>query len=357
MAAASALTSALSAALGFSLVAVWGVHATPWPEGSDVTVKYEHLSKHLAHYNAIYIGSSEVYRSFVPKVIDESLAKQGHDVRSFNLGGPSMYSHETDYVLRRVLDLPGQDLDYVFVQPGDFDPRPRDVVELSNLLSNRSVFWHDLRQTWSVLRALAHEDDPDRDELELAKEHLKAFCYKMTSYGQGRRILEDLLGEEQEHPVTAERIAVGHGYEPLEALEPELADERRVLLTRNVGGYAEKIRSMVAANRAPLAPDAFCREEIAEQKRMLEEAGIQAIFVVPPSSNDMHWALRLGEEGAIPLVAINSPRHYPQLYTSDSHFDPNHLNREAAILFSSIFAHEVAPLLDESEPADAGADR
>jgi len=343
----AAVKGLVAAALGFALVATIGRYATPWPENFEVTVKLPWLEQHAGEFNALFLGSSEVYRSYVPRTIDERVGAHGIELRSFNLAAPSMFSFETDFVLRRALDVDGLELDWVFLQPGDWDPRPRSDEELDNMLSNRSVFWHDTRQLGHVLESLTRIDAPVSEKLDLALRHAHAWAWKLTSYGQGRRILKDLLGRAswEYQPIRPREVAADHGYQALEDSGHPALEARRRLLLDDVEGYREKIRSVQAANAAPLAADAYCRERLAEQIELVRAAGAEPIFVIPPSSIAQHHALRLAEEGAIRLIAFNDPERYPIFYTAAAHFDPNHLSREGAARFSRAFADELVEFL------------
>ena len=99
---ARAAVAALAAALGFGLIALAGLRLTPWPEDFPVTVKLPYLEEHAAEYNAVFIGSSEVFRSFVPNTIDEQLAQEGLDFNSFNLAAQGI----TDISMTRECTMP-----------------------------------------------------------------------------------------------------------------------------------------------------------------------------------------------------------------------------------------------------------
>ncbi len=341
----TAAVSTLCGALGFAVVAGFGLWATPWPEDFAVTLKMEHLAEHGDRYDALIVGSSNIYRSYDPAVIDAELAERGVPLRTFNLGGASMFSFETDYVLRRALALEKVRPEYVLIEPGDWDAEPKTPESLSNMLSNRSVFWHDPRQTWNVLRSIAKGDTSPWHKQYLARHHLHAFCYKVTSYGQGRRIWGSFTDASEDQPVTPEHVASGRGYQALEEMTGPVMQARRRLLTNDLPGYKRKILEMAEANAAPLPADANCRRELERQMAFIRSAGAEPVYVVPPAGIQAHHALRLGEEGAIPLIAFNDPNLYPTFYAPQARFDPNHLNRAATALFSKDFAAELARFL------------
>ena len=337
----------VSAALGFVLVATIGYRATPWPEDFDVTVKLPYLEQHAGEFDALYLGSSEVLRSFVPHTIDARLKKHGIDQRSFNLSGASMFSFESDYVLRKALAIEGLQLEHIYLQPGSFDPRPNTPSELANMLSDRSVFWHDSRQLLNVLTSLVSVDTPLPRKLNLARRHAHAWAWRLCSYGQGSRILRNLFGFElwDYQPISTHEVAKGSGYKPLEELRHPAMKARRHLLLDDLDGYQRKIDAIALANAAPLPPDAYCRLKLLEQSELIRASGAEPIYVIPPSSVGAHHALRMAEEGALRLIAFNNPARHRRLYSAEMHFDPNHLSRDGAELFSTLFAEELARVL------------
>lgn len=340
--------SAAAGVLGFVLVAIWGVQLTPLPEDFPVSVKLEYLEQHAEDFDAIFIGSSNVFRSFVPNVVDARLAELGTPLRTFNLGGPGMYSFESDYMLHRVLAIYASKrvpLRYIFIEPGNWEAESETEPALANMLSNRSVFFHDLKQTWNVLRSITRLDQPLQHRVDLALSHLGACIRKLSSYGQGQRMFESVLGLPQPQSITLRRVESGRGYQALEEIPGYVSRRRRALLLEDLPGFYEKIRIAVEQNVAALDLDAFCRVAIKAQQAAIRAAGVEVVYVLPPATLRMHHALRLRDEGVIRLIAFNDPEQFPLFYLPENHFDPNHLDRAAAVRFSQLFATELSRLL------------
>jgi hypothetical protein len=214
-----------------------------------------------------------------------------------------------------------------------------------NMLTNRGIFWHDVRETAAALRGILPLEDSFSEKADLAFQHLHAFCWKLCSYGQGPRILDRLLGVPQPQSITPERVAEGSGYQSLGELPYEKTIARRRLLTDDLEGYAVKIREMQQANAQPLAADADARVAIPEQRDFIRSKGAEPIYVMPPSGIERHEALRLAEEGVIRLMAYDDPDRYKEFYVPERRFDPNHLDRIGALRFSQLFGDDLAALL------------
>ena len=70
-------------------------------------------------YDLVFVGSSLVYRSIDPRIIDEELARAGFRVRSYNLGLPGMRPHEANALLRQVLATKPARLRWAVVEVAD----------------------------------------------------------------------------------------------------------------------------------------------------------------------------------------------------------------------------------------------
>ena len=130
-----------------SCVQVW----VPWPSERQLGARFEYLEQHPDAFDAIYFGTSNVYRSFVPAEFDAELARRGHRIRSFNLGVPGMTVFEMDHLIREVLALRSPRLRWVFFEYefGRLD-RPNRLLHPEHYYEDNQVFWHTPGRTWDV---------------------------------------------------------------------------------------------------------------------------------------------------------------------------------------------------------------
>jgi hypothetical protein len=341
----SPMASILAALIGFTGVLYFGAQWAPWPENFIVSVDVEHLEENGDQYDALYFGSSNVLRSFIPNVIDKHLDELGTPLRSFNVGGPGMLGYETDYVLRHVLGLEKTNPKYVIMEPDDWDPRPRGEGMGVNMLSTRGVYWHDWRQTLAALRGIVPLDMSPYEKAEIALNHLHAFCWNVSSYGEGLRILDNLRGTLRDQSVGRDRVAEGSGYQAIEELTAEKKATRRRTLTGALDQYAERVELINRDNSLPLSAQAESRIATPIQIGFIESKGAESLFVLPPSGIERSNALRLADDGVIRLLNYNDPVKYPEYYESANRFDPAHLNRATAVEFSRRFAEDFVQLL------------
>lgn len=199
---------------GFSAVAAGVRTLVPWPEEYGLRAKYEFFAEHRDEFDVVYVGSSRVFRAFDPLVFDAELAASGVEARSFNFGVGGMRGFEQDFVLRRLLELEPARLEWVLLEGGEWDP---EFDYSFNAFSWRSVFWHSPGETLAVLATLWKGGGPPLHRLELARQHLLLALHRFSSYGQGREVLKDLLGEtaadRRRRSLPHEVLARGRGFE------------------------------------------------------------------------------------------------------------------------------------------------
>ena len=134
---------------GIFLAALTGVHllldaCLPLPDLGKVSEKLAYFERHANEFDAVFIGSSRVYRQIAPALFDERVtAATGQPMHSFNLGAPSMFLPESLFVIDRVMARRPVRLRWMFIELDD--PRPR--VEEHAGLVQREVYWHGWCET------------------------------------------------------------------------------------------------------------------------------------------------------------------------------------------------------------------
>jgi len=333
------LSSALAAIAGFAVIALIGVRSTPGPEDFPITPKLAHLTEHIAEYDAVIIGRSHVFRSFVPQVIDAELARLGKPLRTFNLGGPGMSDTEIDHVLRTVLDMKGQHLSTIFIEVPDWA-----YALDENTFTDRAIAAHTVLQTTHVLRTLWLSDLPWLEFLQEVWTNLRMLGQHLTAFGQGKRILAAWRSEIESQPITPEAIVREYGYQALDDLDlPEITRRRKKFLA-NRAGYVERVKKIIEGNQEQVDLGAYNREALLSQIALMRAAGVEPVYIVPPSMDATPIAFALREAGLIPnLLAFNDPKALAGIYRFEKRFD-SHLTRAGAEEFSLIFARSYVRL-------------
>jgi len=327
--------------LGFVIFAAVGSTLTPWPGEFEVTPKVEFLREHPGDVNAIYIGKSHVFRSFVPELIDARMAEAGLDFRSFNLGGPGMSDLEIDHLLRTVLAIEGLQLDYVFIEVPDWV-----TFTDENLDTNRAVNWHTLLQTRRAVGAVFESTPSWVGRAKLAWPHIELLWLRATGYGQGKRIVGSLLGWPEQYPLTPESVERELGYQALEGIGTPEIEQRRAHFVYHRNKYPWNLMRITARNQAPHDLERYEFDALARQIGLIRAAGARPVYIVPPSTVATPHAYALQEQGHLPdLMAFNQPEKHPLIYRFDRRFD-GHLTSQGAEEFSDLFAQRLLALLD-----------
>lgn len=343
--------------------------AAPPGGGELLGSKLQHYLASAAEYDTVFLGSSHVYRAFVPAVFDAELAAGGVESRSFNLGVQSTHQLELEYLARLVLAAGRGHLARLFVEYQPFTPQ----LDLDNAFNSRTVHWHDALATELAL-ARTHAAaaatpggiplvvaEDEHSILGLAERclpswwridrvHLQHFAKRELLVARGPDIVEHVLGREGGGELRRNR-----GYLSLEE------DERRVDARAGTNPYQRRraafladldtyMSELTALEREPVffgdgewmdarllrVPDLTAYQRMAEAARA---CGVELVVVVMPASAcDRPTEERLARELGVRALCFNSPSEFPELYRPEQRFDSGHLNEAGARTFSRSLA-------------------
>lgn len=337
-----------AAMLALACLAFFGVaglqrNLISYPEHYEIGPKLEHLRVNPGAYDVIYLGSSAVFRHFVPEAFDTRLSELGHELRSFNLGSAALVGLEADRALRDLLAIEGLDVDYIVLDMTTFDSAPLGGGEAN---TDRRVHWHDFEGTWKVLRLTLEDKRMSwMGRTRSARSHLGSFCWHVANYGQGPRLVAGLMGSDSSE-ASAPWIVEDRGYLSLEDTDDPFVRARRKKLIENPSELTVAVAALRRARRQGPGGEAGGQWIYREQAEAIRAAGARPLYVIPASLKPTRplWALD-GREGFPPQLSYNDPLRYPKYFELRNHFDKNHLTRHAAKLFSRNFAEDFAVLL------------
>ncbi|MBK7876981.1 MAG: hypothetical protein IPJ77_14755 [Planctomycetes bacterium] len=376
MSVARALPLVLVAGLGFGATAAFVRRLVPWPEEYGLAAKLRWWDEHADEHDVVFVGSSRVFRAFDPRAFEAELATQGRELRAFNLGVGGVRPFEMDLILRAVLEREPKRLRWVLYEGGPMDPRfePLDDVE-----SSRMVFWHTPERTRDVLHSIAvwpiAESDarqwgekhpwiaPALDgaglfepawRADLARRHVQILAWNVASFGQGRAILGEVLGEEltanRRRMLSPEELDQGRGFVAFEDNADEKDAERHRLLVANPAGFAQRVEEVRAGNE--LLPDVATLNlpALAAQQALVRAAGAEMVYVVLPDRLPRPDRRALQRAGKLDdLFDFNQPDRWPQFFTVESRYDAGHLSGAGAREFSRALAREFAALAEAKD--------
>ena len=312
----------------------------PWPDEGALAERIAFFRAHAGEIDLVFVGSSNVARSFDPAVIDAELARRGFPLRTYNLGADNMQTVEAEFVLREVLAMHPARLRFAVIELYDFDPRR---MLHGNEFSDRAVYWHDGPALYAALQALWQGPGGRREKLRLGWTHLQHAAWRLGNVGQGERMLA--AWTRGATPVDT-AIANAGGFEAIDDREDEAAARvhRQWLGVR--ASYDALITEIDAENArfAPAAESAVA--PLRARTERLRAAGVTPIFVIPSMAKATPALYALAAAPDAPLIfGFNAPARYPDVFAPENRYDSIHVNRAGSVALSRRFADRLAEVL------------
>ncbi|MFO0945865.1 MAG: hypothetical protein U1D30_07965 [Planctomycetota bacterium] len=309
--------------------------------------KLDHFAAHKDDYDVLFFGSSQIYRDFVPKIFDREMATHGRNTHSFNFGIGGMRPHETNQLIRQILDMNPQNLKYAFVELGTWDP----TMPERNQFTTRVVAWHTPEETPSILRTLWRADMSLRSRWDHLYDHARHSLANYFRIGEGQRYLRfwtgarDSIRYDRDTPHAIEEEGfVGHEEAP--AGRGQLASRSAFL--KDPRQYERLVKVLVRDRFEEANLDHYNFQAVADQVQRFREHHVEPIYVVPPHVATFPEKRALLRQKIAPAIfAFNDPAQYPSLYDVQRRFDLEHLLAEGAEIFTRLLAEQFARYLDD----------
>ncbi len=313
----------------------------PWPESSGFRAKLEYFVEHKDEFDVLFFGSSRVLCGVAPREFDEELAEHGLEVRSFNLALGGMEAFETDYLLRRVLDLEPAALRWVVIEYTSWDPVGGwTAIESTNL---RRIAWHTSSGTRDAVEAILVARVPFTTKLTELGRQARFLGLWVSNVGQAFPALDHARGVSRlpprTNPLFGDDIPGLQGWHPMfNESYGRRAWSKRVknLLNAGVRSQGEKVDLRD-----------FPTGVLERQVERVRSRGMGLLYL-GLSFDESLRAQALLERGTLPeLFAYTSPLEHPELYRYEQRADVNHMNPDGARALSRVMAKDFARLLEE----------
>ncbi len=320
------------AALAFVLACA-GLNALlPFPEIYLVSSNLRFLKQHRDDFDTIFIGSSRFRHQISPAIFDRTMREAGLPTRTFNFGMNGMVPPEDSYVLECLLGAKPRRLKWVFIELEEL--QTQRVPEAEG--TRRWLYWHDLKRTSLVIRAL-HEGGGYWEARELLLLHGTLFVKNFTNIGRKIDLAKRMSRLWKEEPPSQKLGRDGDGYVPLSREMPEAeAAMYETELKNAVANSGSRLVSVSTEHAYRLA---------AEEVR---RAGAIPIFLITPLTMQIKLGFRPQSGIAGNVMSFNDARAYPQLYRKEMRFDGGHLNSVAAEEFTRLVAENFSRLRHEN---------
>ncbi len=329
--------------LGWLGIASLGGPLLPPPHLPVLSEKRAHFVAHADEYDAVFIGSSRVYRGFVPKVFDAVLRERGVPMRSFNFAMEAVWPPESLYRVREFLRLRSR-VRWVFIELLPVNPR----LTPENARTLRSIYWHDWRHTVLAWREIASQDAFTAGEKRAwFALHAELFFRRLARISGAATALEPWLRPESLKAARKE-FAFNTPWIDAEGFVPEpatpMAPETAAAFRQQAAGYARDL--------TPVPLPGHLHAELRDLVAAVRAAGAVPIFVITPSTTRAENFADLRAQGIdADLISFKDASKFPALYDPDLHFDGPHLNERGANEFSRLLAQEFAGLLGRESAA------
>ncbi|MEM7306302.1 MAG: hypothetical protein AAF682_06515 [Planctomycetota bacterium] len=321
----------------------------PMPPHYDLQDKLRYFAEHKDEFDLVFVGSSATFRNFVPEVVDEGLAAEGLEVRSFNFGVVGFRSFETDYMVRWILAQEPARLKWIVLEPPPFDP-PFDYTGLQASKTELAVHSHTLEETELILRSVWLADLEPRVKYDESIRHLKLLGMNLGNIGRGPAALQAHLDRDPDW-VAPPWLADGRGFQAVEDRPgfKEPAPDKDPL--RDRAAYRDRAVAMEAANRAGASLERYNFTALRRQIGAIRGAGVEPIYCLSPMVFAMPEALALDELGELPnFLPFHLPKTYANLFRPELRIDLTHYRREGASQFSRFLAPRLAEILKRTAP-------
>ena len=326
-----------------------GVRASiPMPAEFGLRAKLDYFTAHADQFDAVFVGSSRVFRDIRPTVLDAELEAAGIDFRSFNLGIGGMEDFEADHVLREVLAAKGGRLRWVFIEAGRWDPR---TEEETVFMSKRFVEWHTLANARALVEAITALDVELDERLELFHRHAGLCAARFVGYGRGPEAWQAWRGIEG-HLARMDKRNLDEAELDRERGWQAIDDEGAGLDAKTWRGQVKNLRESESqgadAGRASLRY--LPVDAIERQVELVQSQVSNLVYLSLPSLRKTTFARTMARLEIYPSYQNYAvPSQFPSLYGLPNRADSNHLNEAGATELTRLLARDLVERVRDSD--------
>ncbi len=350
------LVGAASLWLHFCIYPRAGLTSPTW--GSDrIYHKAIFLKRHAQQFDAVFIGSSMVFRQVNPAVFDSAyMALTGDEIHSFNFGVNWLGASELLYLMEEL------------TKESTFRPRvvfaelqKIKMPDYGNFFTTRVIYWYTWEGFLFTVRGAWHSGFPLYTRLGTIVAHVINYAGSLLNLGylteafRFRNTVEETMdGTGFLGPDNNGFISLDYQQELNRKDDPERVSRRNrmfledtSLVTRRNWVYA-KVREAFDAD-----PSLNDKVNTAYSKRLnslvlsFAELGTRLVFFVPPRLDRKQYFEVLPVLNSLPAknrMNLADPARYPEFYLARYSFDVTHMNAEGARVYSCALAAAWAEL-------------
>ncbi len=307
------------------------------PDGS-FKKKMTALEMQLSEINTLFLGSSMTNGGIDPHLYDSLMANYNQQTKSFNLGLPGLNLLETQYVLENLLTMQFTNLNTIYLEVNDYWV----FLNSANHNASRIINYHDLKRTFTVCLAIWETSYPIGQKLRFSRDRLNLFAKHILRTGELKHIWQSFFFQQKSYPDTLKSYtgyAEGRGrnngfqnwnhffrtHEGQEDYQARLNGTHKLMI-KNQNHYRQ---TQLAAFQILSNIISHCKSR-----------GVNLVLINLPANGEKKFIIKNLEVNQIdcPLIEMNLPAEYPELFAPENRFDHNHLNDAGAIHATKILA-------------------
>lgn len=297
--------------------------------------------------DALLLGSSHLRQGFDEALLERELGTEGIEFRAFNFGVPGLRSLEQGFLLEHLLAQQPARLKWVVLEAGPIRvgaERDYEHRDDPTAITARAIQCRSFATSWRALAAIHHGALPLSEKVARAGRELELLARNQLNLG----VLADRLTSEQ-RAARPERAGVAPelGTQSRAQQRAERAQARVERNRARADSTHRAVAQQVAAgNRERVSADEFDLGFHPWLERAAARAGARIVYVTAPCASASVDALSLAELGELtPLIHLNDPERFPELFQTELRLDLDHLNQAGAERFSRLFAAEFGKLV------------
>ena len=284
---------------------------------SLLTQKIEYLKSNPELYNTVAIGSSKVYRHFIPKEFDEIA-----NTKSFNLGAPAMFMLEYYYLLDNLTEENTNIKNILFLAS------PPVPIAKMNLHSIRSKYFMDWKRSFFSMKFFKNDWD------QMYK-HALSFLENIFNIGEFSHIISYHFEDKES---LSKYLVEEKGFFALDHEEHLYKDnglKRRKANFVNVQGnrpLAGIDKRMPEVNWKLSYEEQTFLDELEQIQILCNKKGVNIQFIFLPNSYIQQ------KSDFLKTLYLGDGVEFPEYFSPEYIYDKGHLNNKGAILFTKRLA-------------------
>ncbi len=298
--------------------------------------------------DALLLGSSHLRQGFDEALLERELGAEGIEFRAFNFGVPGLRSLEQGFLLEHLLAQQPARLKWVVLEAGPIRvgaERDYEHGDDPTAITARAIQCRSFATSWRALAAIHRGALPLSEKAVRAGRELELLARNQLNLG----VLADRLsGARRAARQELAGVPLGLGAEsrPQERAQIAQARVERNRAARTDATYRAVAQQVAAGNRERVSAADLDLGFYSWLERAAARAGAHVVYVTAPSATASTDALSLAELGELaPLIHLNDPERFPELFQSELRRDLDHLNPVGAERFSRLFAAEFGKLV------------